>query len=83
MSAKNEQLKLRATFWNGLAIAAAVGGVVLPVLEAYRSDEIWYSTVYPVFSSVAYKHFASMIIGFGIAAILRMHANTIILKIGD
>jgi len=83
MSARNERLKLRATFWNSLAIAAAVGGVLVPIIEAYRSDEIWYSTVYPVFSATAYRTFCSIGAGFVIAFILRMVANSVIGQIDD
>jgi len=39
----NEQIKLRATFWNNLAIATVVGGIFLPFYNYYRdpSHPFW------------------------------------------
>jgi hypothetical protein len=57
MSKENERIKLKATFWNNLAVAAITSGIVIPVLAAYRDDAIWNATVYPVFSETAWRTF--------------------------
>jgi hypothetical protein len=36
-AATNEALKLRATFWNNLAIGSALAGVLLPVYSFLKS----------------------------------------------
>jgi hypothetical protein len=46
MSVK-EELKIKANFWNGLAIASAVTGVLVPVISAYGDKALWNATVYP------------------------------------
>jgi hypothetical protein len=83
MSAKNEQLKLKAQFWNGLAIAAAAAGIVLPFLGAYSNDELWNAPVFPVFSNLAYKTFLTMGVAFSAAILFRSLANSCASKIND
>jgi hypothetical protein len=83
MNSENERLKLKATFWNSLAVAAAVGGVVLPALNGYGDDAVYNSTVFPVLSPVAWKFFTSMAAGFVISAGLRIYADHIIRQIKD
>jgi hypothetical protein len=39
----NEQIKLRATFWNNLAVATVAGGIFLPFYNYFRdpSHPFW------------------------------------------
>jgi hypothetical protein len=37
-AAKNEGIKLRATFYNNIAIGLTLGGVFVPVLLAYKVE---------------------------------------------
>jgi hypothetical protein len=83
MSAQNEQLKIKANFWNGLAIASAAAGVILPVFGAYASDEIWNATVFPVLSKLAYRTLLPMAVGAFFAFIFHMVANTYASQISD
>ncbi|MFK4657157.1 fucose permease [Bradyrhizobium japonicum] len=53
MSRENERLKIQASFWNGLAIAAGAGGIILPLLQAYSNDQVWSAQVFPHFSRLA------------------------------
>ena len=77
----SERIKLQAQFWNGLAIAAAVGGIIVPALDTYRDPAIYNSTVYPVFSPIAFKHLISIAAGCFAAFVLRLYADSIISKL--
>ena len=83
MNSEHERIKLKATFWNSLAIAAAVGGIVVPVLDAYRDDAIFNATVFPVLSAVAWKYLVSIAVGFVIAFALRTYADHLLRQIKD
>ena len=76
----SERIKLRASFWSGL-VAADVGGVIVPALDAYRDPSVYNATVYPVFSLTAVKSLSSMAAGFVIAFMLRLYADSIISKL--
>ena len=57
MDSENERIKLKATFWNDLAVAATASGIVIPILGSYHDDVSWNSTVFPVFSDIAKRLF--------------------------
>ena len=82
MSARNEKLKIRANFWNGLAIAFAAAGVIVPLLGAYSSDEIWNATVFPL-SKLAYRTVLPMGVGAVFAFVCHTVANHLISQIDD
>lgn len=82
MSAQNERLKIKANFWNGLAIASAAAGVIVPMLGGYSSDEIWNSTVFPL-SKLAYKTILPIGVGAFFAIIFHSLAKSIISQIHD
>ena len=83
MSNENERIKLKATFWNNLAVAAITGGIVIPIVGVYHDDALWNATIFPVFSDVAkrfiYPVFAALILG----AALRSYANFLMTKLKD
>jgi len=39
-SAKNERIRLEANFYNNIAVAAAVGGVLLPFVNLYQRTSL-------------------------------------------
>lgn len=80
--AENEELKLRATFYNNVAVGCAVAGVVVPFLQIYQtiSAEDFYTLVPPQ------KYWQSLLIlalAFLLAASFRIVATRIILKMQD
>ena len=81
MSAKNERLKIQANFWNGLAIASAAAGIVIPTLQAYGNDELWKAEVFPHLSKLAYNAFLPAAVGIFLAflfhGIAKDYANRI------
>ena len=83
MSARNEQLKIKANFWNGLAIASAAAGIIIPALGVYGSDEIWNATVFPVFSRLAYRTLLPIAVALFFAFLFHSIANTYASKIED
>jgi hypothetical protein len=76
MSRDNERLKIQANFWNGLAIAAGAGGIILPVLQAYSNDELWSAQVFPHFSRLAYTALLPIAAGFFFAWIFHGMAKS-------
>jgi hypothetical protein len=83
MSARNEQLKIKANYWNGLAIACAAAGIVVPALAAYGSDEIWNATVFPVLSKLAYRTILPMLIAFFFSYVFHSLADSCASRIKD
>ena len=41
----NEQIKLRATFWNNLAVATVAGGIFLPFYNYFRDPNNFFSNL--------------------------------------
>lgn len=76
MSRDNERLKIQASFWNGLAIAAGASGIILPVLQAYSNDQAWSAQVFPHFSRLAYTTLLPIAVGFFFAWIFHGMAKS-------
>ncbi|TFW62709.1 hypothetical protein CT676_00875 [Bradyrhizobium sp. MOS001] len=76
MSTENERLKIQASFWNGLAIAAGAGGIILPLLQAYSNDQLWSAQVFPHFSKLAYTTLLPMAAGLFFAWIFHGMAKS-------
>ena len=83
MSNENERIKLKATFWNNLAVAAITSGIVIPILATYRDDGVWYSTIYPVFSETARRTLSALIPGIALGAFFRWYANHLMTTLRD
>jgi hypothetical protein len=83
MDNENERIKLKATFWNNLAVAAITSGIVIPVLAAYRDDALWSATVFPVFSQTAWRFFSALIPGIAGGAFFRWYANSLMKTLKD
>ncbi len=83
MSNENERIKLKATFWNNLAVAAITGGIVIPIIGVYHDDVLWNATIFPVFSEVAkraiYPVSAAVVLGAG----LRLYADYLMTTLKD
>ncbi|MGM5018712.1 hypothetical protein [Tardiphaga sp. 367_B4_N1_1] len=71
--ARNERIKLRATFYNNLSVAAIVAGALGPTLALYRGE----------FSNVGIPQFIGVISAIGVGAILRWTAEAHINEISD
>jgi hypothetical protein len=72
---ETERLKLKATFWNNIGVAAAAGGVLVPAISTYGDKAKWNATVFPVFSELASSIFWPMIAGFVAAFACRLYAD--------
>jgi hypothetical protein len=72
MSRENERIKLKATFWNNLAVAAVVTGVVVPVIGVYQDDNLWNA---PVFSGLAWRFIVALTPAIIFAFAFRAYAN--------
>jgi hypothetical protein len=83
MSNENERIKLKATFWNNLAVAAITAGIVIPIIAAYRDDAVWNATVFPVFSETAWRTFSALIPGIALGAFFRWYANDLMKTLKD
>ncbi|QHP70581.1 hypothetical protein EI171_26845 [Bradyrhizobium sp. LCT2] len=83
MNAKNERLKIQANFWNGLAIAAAAAGIIVPFLQAYSNDELWNAQVFPHLSKLAINTFLPMAIAIFFAYLFHSIAKSCADRISD
>jgi hypothetical protein len=75
-AADNEQLKIKATFWNNLGVGLCVGGFFLPLFLWMARDEpiTWRNTA---------AGFASMSIAFFLSLTCKVIANSWAGKIED
>ena len=75
-AADNEQLKLRAAFYNNLAVSAAVAGIILPLVTFYQQH--WTIVEFITQSSWRdlFHYLLPTVVGIATAAILRLVADT-------
>jgi hypothetical protein len=74
----NEQIKLRATFWNNLAIATVAGGIFLPFYNYYRdpSHPFWSLNWTDLIPGIVTAVFALIAM-----ALMRLHARRTLAKL--
>jgi hypothetical protein len=81
--ANNERLKLRALFYNNLAVGAVVGGVILPFVNFYEQ----HLTVIEFFSNETVLHLAQVLAPIAMALMAaswaRSRANLYISQLID
>jgi hypothetical protein len=83
MNNENERIKLQATFWNNLAVAAITGGIAIPVIGYYGDNAVWNATVFPVFSEVAKRAIYPILAAAVLGAACRAYANYLMTKLKD
>jgi hypothetical protein len=88
-AAKNEQLKLKATFYNNLAVGAVAGGVFIPLIALYQNTPIS-SLLAPFYTfppgwgpARDYQFMVAAVVAFLLAFIFRDAANRAAAKIED
>jgi hypothetical protein len=77
-AAENERLKLRATFFNNIAVGAVVGGALLPYLALHQTvagmttpTQLFFRFVLPI------------ILAFAVAIASRLRADSLARQIKD
>jgi hypothetical protein len=79
----NEQLKLRATFYNNLAVGSAVGGVLIPLFGLYRDVPLsvlfapFFTFPPPEPNEQIFAASIAAFVAFGMAWIFRRVANRV------
>jgi hypothetical protein len=81
-TAKNEQIKLKATFYNNIAAGSAVGGIFIPLIVLYQNMPVarLFSPLLTVpwhwqFSVQDLQFFIASLVALCLAIIFRHHAN--------
>ena len=90
-SAKNEQLKIRATYFNNTAVGMTVTAVVIPALTAYQQYQKFIMSGYPPSTQQGFNEtwayiigaFASMVFAAFFAVAFKHKAHTILENIED
>jgi hypothetical protein len=54
-AARNEHIKLRAAFYNNIAIGLTMGGIFIPVLSAYKPENFQPFTLIRLYFGVKYN----------------------------
>jgi hypothetical protein len=89
-AAENERIKLRATFYNNVAVGLVITGMFVPYLTIIQSELPNFRIIFEAFRAgnpsqyepPLVKLFA-ILLAFGSAAIFRLGANTEIAKLQD
>jgi len=76
--AANEATKLRALFWNNLAVAAAATGIIIPLVAFYQTHTSLIGFVYDTPLKDFLRFLMPAVAGVGCAVIARARAAIII-----
>jgi hypothetical protein len=85
-TARNEKIKLRATFCNNIAAGAAIGGAVVPYVSLVQSEtnSLSLRSIFTLsMTGPELQALTAMIVAFAIALILRMFADSILDELQD
>lgn len=81
--ADNEQLKLRAAFYNNLGVSAAVAGIILPLVTFYQQHWTFVRFISETSWLGLYHYLLPLVVGWSTAAIMRLVADGIAQRIQD
>jgi hypothetical protein len=82
-AADNEAIKLRATFYNNLAVGAALAGVIVPIVTFYQTHNSIAEFVSQNSFLQLYRFALPFVLGIGTAGIARTWADSTIQKLLD
>lgn len=82
-AADNEKLKLRASFYNSLAVGAAGAGVIVPLVSFYHEHWTVVQFVRDTSALDLYHYLLPAVVGVCAAGILRTLADGVLQRISD